>query len=384
MEEPRLVEPQRPTVLVAIFLAGLIGGVIGGTFPQWSQNLPPSLRGRLPQSQTQPSQRPNFTDDRKVVTNVEEAVINVVKTSSPAVVSIVAKSVDFDVLSGPVRSEQGIGTGFIVDATGIVITNNHVVDNRDIEYTVYTKDKKSYKVEKIDQDPTNDTAILKISGTDLPVLELGNSDNIQVGQTVVAIGNALGRFDNTVTTGVVSGIGRGVTASDQFGQEEKALEGVLQTDAALNPGNSGGPLLNLDSKVVGVNFAVTTNAQNIGFVIPINKVKPILDGYKQTGNIQRAYLGVGFRPIGKELAQLRNLPEGAFISQVASNSPAAKASLRQGDIITKLGGEAVDDGHSLDSLITKHKPSDQVDIELYRDGNRQTVKATLEQAPARL
>lgn len=376
------IQPERhQTNLLAIVLAGLIGGVVGGTYPQWSQNLPANLRPDIVSNQ---NQRPNFVDDRKVVTSEENAVTNVVKTASPGVVSIVAKSVEFDVFAGPQNTEQGIGTGFIIDSGGIIVTNNHVVENKSVEYTVYTKDKKSYPVVKIDQDPTNDIAILKVNATGLPTVDLGNSDNLQVGQTAVAIGNALGRFDNTVTVGVISGIGRGVTAGNAFGGRQESLENVIQTDAALNPGNSGGPLLNLDSKVVGVNFAVTANAQNIGFVIPINKVKPIIDGYKKTGAIQRAYLGVGFGMVSKEVSEQRSVPEGAFVTQVASGSPAEKAGIKVRDIITKIAGESLTSENPLDQAVSIHKPGDQIDIEVYRGTTRQTLKAGLEQVPARL
>src|SRR3989344_4586746 len=246
--------------LLGIFLAVFLGGVGAVTYPNWYQSLP--FKDFVP-GFLRPAEKGEtvVSSDQKVIRTVEEsAVIDVVEKASPAVVSILADTVEFDLNRGPVQSQQGIGTGFIIDPSGIILTNNHVVSDRTIKYTVLTKDNKKFSVKKIDSDPGNDFAIIKIDAKNLPALKLGDSDSL----------------------GVVSGIGRGVTASDSLGVSQETLENVIQTDAALNPGNSGGPLLDLSGNVVGINFAVSQAAENIGFVIPVNRVKPIISQYQKT------------------------------------------------------------------------------------------------------
>lgn len=364
--------------LFSLLASGIIGGAVVTTYRDWSQNLPLSLRRFLPQNNAS-----SLNNTRVVVTNEESAVTSVVEKSSPSVVSIVAKTTNFDPFTGPVSSQQGIGTGFIIDKNGTILTNSHVVEDDTLQYTVLTKDKKNLTVKKIEKDPTNDIAILTVDGGgNLPSLPLGNSDSIKVGQSVIAIGNALGRFDNTVTVGVISGIGRGITASGSSGSNPETIDNVLQTDAALNPGNSGGPLLDLGGNVIGVNFATTSGAQNIGFVIPINTTKPVIDGFNKTGRIIRAYLGVGYQFIDETIANLRKLPQGAFIQRVVNASPADKAGIIQGDIITKIGGQDLDSSHTLAGEISKHKVGEEVEVVVFRDNKNKTLKVRLEETPA--
>jgi S1-C subfamily serine protease len=361
--------------IFSIFTAGIAGGMVGYTYPLWSKNLPFGLS--LPRVSSLEEEVVNLPGGgKRIVTSEESSVINVVEQTSPSVVSIVAQTVTFEG-----REEQGIGTGFIVDKSGVILTNSHVVSNEMVDYTVITKDKKQYQVKKVSRDPINDIAILKVEASDLPVLSLGDSNDLKVGQAVVAIGYALGKFDNTVTTGVVSGLGRGVTASDAFGSRSETLENVIQTDAALNPGNSGGPLLNLSGEVVGINVAVTQGAQNIGFAIPVNVAKSILDSYKKDGRIVRPYLGVVYRMISKELAQIRDFPEGAFIQRVVADGPADKAGIKAGDVITKIGEAQVNTDSPLSRAIFNYKVGDRVDVEVWRDGKPQIFKATFEEAP---
>jgi len=215
----------------------------------------------------------------------ESTTIDVVEKVSPAVVSIVIKTIDFDLFSGPSIRESGIGTGFIVDANGLIVTNTHVVDDSRGEYSVVLKDGITYEVDKIHLDPISDLAIIEIMGRNLPTVELGDSDSLKVGQKAIAIGNALGRFQNTVTVGVISGIGRQVAAGG-FGVRTTFQENAIQTDAALNPGNSGGPLLNSAGQVIGINVATTAGADNISFSIPVNTLKPILEIFVE---IKQAY-----------------------------------------------------------------------------------------------
>jgi len=282
---------------------------------------------------------------------------------------------------GPVTSQQGIGTGFIIDSDGIVLTNNHVVSDKSIDYTVLTSEGKKYTVKKIARDPGNDFAILKVDAKGLPTLKFGDSDTLKVGQKVVAIGNALGRFGNTVTVGVVSGKGRGITASSTFGVSAATLEDVIQTDAALNPGNSGGPLLDLSGNVVGINFAISQNAENIGFVIPINKVKNIIEEYKKTGKIVKPFIGIQYEIVTKDVASVENLPEGAFVRQVLPNTPGDSAGIRAGDVIVKVDDDNINEGNTLASVLTKYKVGDTIELEVNRDGKILKINVKLGEAP---
>ncbi len=375
--------------ILGVLLLFIVGVIIGVTYPTWYQSLP--FKDVIPAAfrPVQPNQVPTVTtsNGQTIVRTVEEStVIDVVSKASPAVVSVVAKTVSFDPTKGSVSDQQGIGTGFIIDPNGLIITNNHVVCDRTLSYSVVTKDNKTYDVKKIDFDPANDIAILKINATNLPTLTLGDSDPslLKPGQQVIAIGNALGQFQNTVTVGVISGLGRGVTAAGSGcnGQSRETLQNVIQTDAALNPGNSGGPLLDLSGNVIGVNFATSSSAQNIGFVIPINRVKEIIDQYKQNGRIIKPYIGVGFQTIDSALAQIQGVPQGAFVRQVVSGSPADRAGIQTGDIITKLNGQALNDTNDLVSILNTLKIGQKVSVEVYRDGKTITLNITLVEAPS--
>jgi serine protease Do len=218
----------------------------------------------------------------------------------------------------------------------------------------------------------------------LPTVSLGDSSSLQLGQTVITIGNALGEFRNTVSRGVVSGLARHITASSGSGSSE-SIDNVIQTDAAINPGNSGGPLINLQGQVVGVNVAMVSGAQNIGFALPINVVKSTIDSVEKTGTIKVAYLGVRYVSLNADLAKQFNVSvnKGALIKgdqnnfAVEPNSPADKAGLKEGDVIEKLDGQTIDQNHSLASIIAEHNPSDQVTLTVLRDGKTITLKATL-------
>jgi serine protease Do len=333
----------------------------------------------------------NIQTDR--IVKEENAVISAVEKSSPSVVAIgVNQRIvnPFDPFSNPERRESTIGTGFVVsDERGssasqnkaIIITNRHVVDNPDTKYSVVTKDGKKLEVTKIYRDPNLDLALVQVSGSDIKHLELGDSSNLKAGQSVIAIGNALGRFENTVTTGVVSGIGRSVTAGDPFAGTSERLDDLIQTDAAINPGNSGGPLLNLAGQVIGVNVATTEGAQNIGFAIPINAIKPLLNEFERTGTVSKPYLGIRYVPISKENALRNNVPQGAYVDEVLEGSPANKAGIEPGDIITKIDGQSVDDDKKISETIQKKKVGDRLTLEVFRDNNTRTVTATLEQTP---
>lgn len=369
------------------FVILIFGVIIGITYPTWYQSLP--FKNSLPKA-LKPSNDNNQTvinsKGGTVIRTVEEsAIIDVVAKTSPAVVSIVAKTVSFDPSRGSVNDQQGIGTGFVIEDNGLIITNNHVVCNNDISYAVVTKDNKTYDVKKIDFDPANDIAILKINAKNLAKLDLGDSDPVLLkpGQKVIAIGNALGQFQNTVTVGVISGLGRGITAAGSGcnGQSSETLQNVIQTDAALNPGNSGGPLLDLSGKVIGVNFATSGSAQNIGFVIPINRVKEVINQYKKDGRIIKPYLGVVYQMIDSAVAKIQGVPEGAFVRRVVIDSPADQGGIEAGDIIVKINNEKVTTDNDLVSILNNLKVGQKVPVEVNRDGKTVKLNVTLKENP---
>jgi len=272
------------------------------------------------------------------------------------------------------------------------VTNKHVVSDADAGYRVITKDGTTYEVAKIYRDPANDLAILKIdpsagSGQAFKPVEMGDSSRLKVGQFAIAIGTALGEFRHTVTTGVVSGLGRGISAGSPFEGAVEQLDNVIQTDAAINPGNSGGPLLNSAGQVIGVNTAISTQGQNIGFAIPINIVKEAIDNFNKTGQFNRPWLGVRYRMIDQKTALLNEVPQGAYVQEVISDSPADKGGIKEDDIITQLGGQKVagtDDG--LAKLISSHKVGDKVEVKVWRiaegqeEGKEVSLTVTLEEA----
>jgi serine protease Do len=328
----------------------------------------------------------------------ESVVIEVAEKVSPSVVTVgiikTQRVLDlfewdpfmdpFGIFFQPKSKEQkikrDIGSGFIVSADGLVVTNKHVVADTQAKYRVITKDDKEYEVKKIYRDPVNDLAILKIDASGLKPVELGDSDKLKVGQFVIAIGTALGQFRHTVTTGVISGLGRGITAGSPFEGYVERLDNVIQTDAAINPGNSGGPLLNSAGQVIGVNVAVAAEGQNIGFALPINLVKESLANFEKTGKFDRPFLGVRYRMISQDLALLNDVPQGAYIVEVIEGSPADKAGIKEGDIITKIDGQLVreKDG-GLAKLIAQKKIGETVRLTIWRDGEQKEVSATLEE-----
>ena len=346
---------------------------------------------------------PESSQNIKVVSE-ESVTINAVKKVGPSVVTVEEmssaqnqQSVDFGPFSifgfglpqnnNSNQQPVAIGSGFIVGSDGLIVTNKHVVSDTTGTYDVITFNDKKYTVKKIYRDPLNDIAILKIdtsqnSGNSLKPVPMGDSSHLQVGQFVVAIGTALGEFRNTVTTGVVSGLGRGITAGDQFQGYVEELNNVIQTSAAINPGNSGGPLVDSSGKVIGVNTAVAQNGQNIGFALPINVIKSSLDNFNKTGQFNRPYLGVAYKFISKQTALLNDVSQGAYVQQVVSGSPAETAGVQVGDIIVKLNGSQIDDkNNSLAALISQKKPGETITLTILRDGKTQDLSVTLATAP---
>jgi serine protease Do len=273
---------------------------------------------------------------------------------------------------------QDIGTGFIVSEDGLIVTNKHVVSVEGATYKVITKEGKEYPATQISRDPSNDIAVIKIDASGLTPVELGDSSNLKVGQFVIAIGTALGEFRHTVTTGVISGLGRGITAGSALEGFVERLDDVIQTDAAINPGNSGGPLLNSAGQVIGINVAIASSAENISFAIPINIVREALDQFAETGRFApKPYLGVQYQMIDQKTAVLNSVPQGAYVVEVVVGSPAETAGIEVDDIITKFDGEALSEDNSLAEVISKKKAGDRLELEIWRDGEVSSVSVVL-------
>lgn len=379
-------------------VAGLTGGFLGTRLGNNSLNLGNSN---------------NSGQDLRVV-NQQEAIIDVAKQASQSVVSVVVSQRVSDVqnlrlnpfleefgFEFPNRQqgeqeitpndslrEVGAGTGFIISQDGMIITNRHVVDEENAQFTVILNDERRFEATVLAKDSLLDIAFLKIEAEGLPALNFGDSSSIQVGQSVIAIGNALGEFSNTVSSGIVSGLGRNITATDSFGGSREQLYDVIQTDASINSGNSGGPLLDLSGNVIGVNVAVANDANGIGFAIPSNVVSDLLNRLNTDGEIVRPRLGVRFRMITESLKQERNLTvdDGAIIFSgnnstepaIVPDSPAEKAGLREGDIILSVDDVMLTQEKPLNVVIQGYKVGDQVSLVILRGSQELTINVVLE------
>lgn len=354
----------------------------------------------------------NQAQTEPYVSNIsyEQAIIDAVKNTSPSVVSIViSKNVPIyeqqwinpfpddpffnfqipqQVQKGTKLQEVGAGSGFIVTAEGLVLTNKHVVADSKAEYTVFTNDGKKYSAKVLAKDPVQDLAVIKIesSGITFKPVTLGDSAGIQIGQGAIAIGNALGEFRNTVSVGIVSGLGRTISASDQLGSLSETLEGIIQTDAAINAGNSGGPLLNLKGEVIGINTAMAQDAQSIGFAIPINMAKKDIDQVIKTSKIVYPFLGVRYVLIDEKVKEKYKLSTdyGAYVlkglngeAAITAGSPAAKAGIKEKDIILEVNQEKITADNSLSKIIAKYNPGDKVILKILRSGQEQSMEVAL-------
>jgi S1-C subfamily serine protease len=331
-----------------------------------------------------------------IAKNVGESVVSVnvtLQDQSPRTI--------FDYYYGGDGAQEGeaAGTGIILTEEGLVVTNRHVVPANTTKVSVTLADGTELDdvtvVGRTNTSDSLDVAFLKINdakGKKLQAAKIGDSSKSQIGEPVVAIGNALGQFQNTVTSGILSGYGRHVQASGSSGEGVENLEGLLQTDAAINQGNSGGPLVNLDGEVIGINTAVAGgDAENIGFAIPINDVKGLIDSVMKTGKLQRPYLGVVYIPLTNDIAKSYNLSvtRGAYIAppevsgteSIVADGPAAKAGLKAGDVITKINDTTVDQTNSLSAVVNKYKVGEKVKLTIVRDGKTQTLDVTLGAAP---
>jgi S1-C subfamily serine protease len=282
--------------------------------------------------------------------------------------------------------DQYIGSGFVIQKDGLIVTNKHVVSDSSITYEVIDHDGKKHKVNNIYRDPLNDIAILKIDNAPpggFNELEMGDSSKLKPGQFVVAIGTPLGEFTNTVTFGVISGLGRGINAGSPYQGYAERLDNVIQTDAAINPGNSGGPLLNSAGQVIGVNTAISSQGQNIGFAIPINTIKASVSNFNKTGQFNRPFLGISYDVVSERAALANEIPQGALVGRVLLNSSADHAGIKVGDIITKIDGKKVsEDNGGIANIISNKKIGDTIRVEFYREGNTKTIEVKLEAAPS--
>ncbi|MBI2039738.1 trypsin-like peptidase domain-containing protein [Candidatus Microgenomates bacterium] len=371
MDYSKLPRPNLSGIVLAISLGVLVA--VGLYQAQ--------VRGLIPRGDFTPQPLP--PQETRTIIQEENAVISASEKASPSVVAIgVSRRVvnPFDPFSIPTREEATIGTGFVVSEKGIIVTNKHVVGEEG-RYSVVTKDGQKYEVRRIYRDPLLDLAIVQIDGSNLKPLGLGDSSTLKVGQTVIAIGNALGRFTNTVTTGVVSGLGRAVVAGDPFEGSFERLDNLIQTDAAINPGNSGGPLLNSAGQVIGVNVATTEGAENIGFTIPINSVKKIVDEFVAKGTVSRPFLGIRYRFISKDVAILNEVPQGAYIQEVLEDGPAKKDGVLEGDIITKIDGNSIDSENKVAEIISKANIGQSLKLQIWRDGQDLKLTAVVGETP---
>lgn len=325
------------------------------------------------------------TDGNTVITKEEANVADLVKKVSPTVVSIVTTQVSGQGFFA--QEVEGAGTGIIISADGYILTNKHVVNGARAVQVVASDGTRYKEVDVVGHDPLNDIAFLKIKDAkDLPVAAIGDSGTVRVGQNVIAIGNSLGQYQNTVTSGIISGLGRPISAAgSELNSRVESLTDLLQTDAAINPGNSGGPLINMAGQVIGINTAIVSDAQSIGFAIPINAAKGLMRGVLANGKVEKAFIGVQYVSITPDIRADRKLPvaQGAYIvgsgneSALVSGGPADKAGLKDGDIITKVDGKVVGEQGGLASLVAEYLPNEKIKLTVLRGDKTLEVSLTL-------
>lgn len=404
-------------VMISIIISVIISGTLGLTFGFIAGNIKNPFNINEKENEAILENDENeITNQNLTLAQEDASVVKVVEYASPAVVSIIVtkdipmldsfflnpflndpffdpfgyNSEDNDSDTETEKQEIGGGTGFIVDSEGYILTNRHVVNDEEADYTVMMNDGEKIEAKVLAKDDYLDVAILKIdTEKKLPTIKLGNSDSLKIGQTVIAIGNSLGEFRNTVSKGIVSGLKRSLDASDGYGKSE-TLEEVIQTDAAVNPGNSGGPLLNLNGQAIGINVAMAQGAENIAFSIPINEIKDVYQSVKETGKISRPYLGVRYVLNNKNIASENKLPfnygaliiRGEKISDLAviPGSPADKAELQENDIILEIDGKKVNEENDIAKIIRGKKVGDTIELKIWSKGKEKNINVVLEES----
>jgi len=370
-------------LLLVVVLAGtsaLFGAAAGGivVYRSVSQVQPASLTDSAPAIQ---AVQANNGQQTLVIntTDIQTTITQAVKKVGPAVVTVVGTIPGQMTIFGQTGDQTVSGSGIFISDQGYILTNNHVVEGTK-DVNIVLSDGSQEKATIVGTDLYSDIAVLKTDGKVPAVASLGNSDVLNPGESVIAIGSPLGDFKNTVTVGVVSATGRSIDTGQGY-----QIEDLIQTDAAINQGNSGGPLVNLAGEVIGINTLIVRNsgsgtvAEGLGFAIPINTAQAVAGQIIQTGSISRPYLGISFQAITPDIAAAYNLPVqwGVYITKVATNSPASQADLQRGDIITSIGGVSLDETHSYINTLFTHKPGDQVTVEFVRNGKSQQVQVTL-------
>lgn len=393
---PHIAYPNRVKRLGIVFLLliSLAAGFLGGWLGADTQNNNQSGT-TIVTSKSQP-----------ILTSETQAISNIAKNVGQSVVSIDATSQSqgtpyadiFGLGGGSGQTSEDAGTGIILSSDGLIITNRHVIPDGTTSVSVTLSDGTTYNnvqvIGRTSDSSSLDIAFLKIQNTNgkqLVPATIGDSGKMAVGDPVVAIGNALGQFQNSVTSGIISGYGRSIQATDSTGTTSENLDDLFQTDAAINEGNSGGPLVDLNGQVIGINTAIASGSQNIGFAIPINDVIGLIKSVETTGKLQQPYLGVLFIPVTSDVAQQYNLSttSGAWVptasvagqASVIAGSPAASAGVQPGDIITSINGQTINQNTSLTSIIDQEAPGDQVTLTINRSGKTITIKVTLGTAP---
>lgn len=404
-------------LVIVIFIASFFGAIFGFMSGSVGQVIAEKFLRKFPNLSLGIAQNADKNVIKQQIVQEDSAVIDVVEKSSPAVVSIiVSKDVPkiqdffnnpFDFpnfinpspnpgsqggnAGGTQKQEIGGGSGFFVSADGMIVTNKHVIEDPSADYTVITSDGKKYNAKILAADPVNDIGIIKVDGNNFSILNFGNSDNLKIGQSVIAIGNSLGEFTNTVSKGIISGLKRNLTASGGSGESEQ-LTNIIQTDAAINPGNSGGPLLDINGDVVGINVARAQGAENIGFAIPVNQIKKVIDQVKSTGKISTPYIGVRYIPVDSTLQKQINFSydygvlvvRGTNVTDFAivPGSPADKAGIVENDVILEVNGTKVDSVNSLSDLISRNNVGDEISFKIWHKGEIKDVKIKLAERAA--
>lgn len=309
------------------------------------------------------------------IQNTEDLVTTIIEEVSPGVVTVAVNTLEFDYEKGYIDGQSGIGSGFVVDSDGLIITNQHVVSDTDSEYSVVLPgENESIPVEEIYRDNTNDIAILKINKSGLKALKLGDSDELKRGNLVVAIGNPFGDLAGTATVGYVSGLNRDVDAGSGFFGSVTHYEGVIQTDAAINPGNSGGPLINSSGEVIGVNFATTQGADNVSFAIPMNRVKSRLQVFESQGRFPQPYIGISYSQ--RTLFLKDTIVSGAVVLAVEEGGPSEKAGITRGDVILEADGKSLTE-YSLASVIQSMDVGSDLELKIWHQGKTKQVSVTV-------